>query len=334
MVVRKLPARDYCRSSFEESVQRCCCKLLGWEEPEEVKLSQSVEGVRPLKTLVSRLESLVSVEHFIQGTYTRLNGTQSGAGLLAFKDVELLQSFIMLVPSSVHFVFDDEINAQPEVGFAANQKTFREPSNISFEGFVNQLQTQNDKYCDSYEQDSNFISFIELQREGLTNKPSVTKLETPINNPLLAFLREKERTQKVSRDKKISRSKSGPVPDQRNPSSAKKAKKVSNREKDKKAKMGSVAGIVVDDATGIQETSLGKKSRERKGKNKTRKNEPVSIGVNPDLKDSIQKSLVAFRDSSDIAGTADRQSKIWAGGMGKRELPVRVTAKMGETVPK
>lgn len=132
VMIRKLAAYGFPQNKFEDALNRCFSKLIGFEYvppqttlPESTATEQlptppeasnddnntnasndvSTPPITPSQPIYQshldhRLANLVSVEHFIEGSNTRSAGAITGCGFLGFEDAELLKKFLTLVPNN------------------------------------------------------------------------------------------------------------------------------------------------------------------------------------------------------------------------------------------
>eukprot|EP01036_Dinobryon_divergens_P027961 gene27961-36829_t len=181
--IRKLPVRNFDKADFEKCLDRLCGVVDG-----------------PLSASSSVLQrDAFQVEHFVEGKISRKRGPIYGAGFIAVNSEEQYTLFLNIVPAKYPFIEVDDINAQPEVGKAPNQRVFR-------------IKEKPDRHLNTYETDPEFIAFkailekpeekrvsAELQLDAVNSKKeketeasrAATAAEKIRNNPLLKYLREK-----------------------------------------------------------------------------------------------------------------------------------------------
>jgi len=224
VIIRKLPARDYFEENFRNFLSRCCCKLMGWE----VSALGDTSATEESTALIARLDRLFSVEHFFEGSYSRAEGNISGCGFVSFKDADLLRTFLT---QSSPYLANDDLNTQPEMGFAPYQKIFRQFDKLATsEAGAAQSETpqpillRSDKMCGSFESDPSFAQFLSHENEDtgagkqLFSSIALVKHD-PKNNPLLCYLRQK--SHRLALEKKGARVKVSAVPERRNTRSVK-----------------------------------------------------------------------------------------------------------------
>eukprot|EP01038_Epipyxis_sp_PR26KG_P004480 gene4480-6331_t len=170
ITIRKLPVRGYSTEEFTASLDKVCESLL-----------------------LSR--NSFTIEHFIGGKISRKRGPVFGSGFISVSSEEDFIQFLKNCPFKCPFI-EDEINAQPEITPAPNQRVFR-------------IKEKNDKYVNTYENDPEFLLFkekLEKPEEKLQSAELQldTKKDVPKINfaelPLIKFLRE--RHEKRANEKK------------------------------------------------------------------------------------------------------------------------------------
>ena len=220
LIIRKLPARNYFEENFRNFLSRCCCKLMGWEVG-ALDVASSTEASSALVALQDRL---FTVEHFFEGSYSRAEGNISGCGFVSFKDANLLRSFLT---QSTPFLATDDLNTEPEMGFAPFQKIFRQFDKLATsEACAAQSEThqqtllRSDKMCGSFESDPSFAQFLSYEKENDTGAGKqlfsciASVKHDPKNNPLLCYLRQK--SHRLALEKKGARAKVSAAPERRN----------------------------------------------------------------------------------------------------------------------
>jgi len=255
----------------------------------------------------------VTVQTLMEGTHTREHGNLPGAGFLIFSDALLVKEFLSRVPLQVPFLQQDEFNLQPEVGFALYQKRARE-------------QNDSNKFSSQFATDPEFIAW-KAQEDATKPHQAITGAPKPDpkDSALLSFLRE--RALRRIAEKKGGRAKSTMTEvDKMTKGSSSKGRPKGGKEK--------VAGDKKADPDRKDKKRRGSKSAGATQALSTAPPPEALVGVNPDLKDNITKSLAAFREQQGGEASSGRRGRRGKGGGGEGSThpQIKLVSK-GEALP-